>query len=49
MGMFLLPGYFGVGAVFYAEPISDIMACAAASTTFIMLSGKVLKDNRRLF
>ena len=40
---------FWVEAVFYAEPISDIMACAAASTTFIMLSGKVLKDNRRLF
>ena len=40
---------FGVEAVFYAEPISDIMACAAASTTFIMLSGQVLKDKRRLF
>ena len=49
LGMILLPRYFGVEAVFYAEPISDIMACAAASTTFIMLSGKVLKDNRRLF
>ena len=36
LGMILLPRYFGVEAVFYAEPISDIMACAAASTTFIM-------------
>lgn len=49
LGMILLPRYFGVEAVFYSEPISDITACAAASTTFILLSGKVLKDNRRLF
>ena len=49
LGMILLPRYFGVEAVFYSEPISDITACAAASATFILLSGKVLKDNRRLF
>jgi len=55
LGMILLPRYFGVEAVFYSEPISDITAFAdlrarpAASATFILLSGKVLKDNRRLF
>ncbi|MFQ9703669.1 MAG: MATE family efflux transporter [Enterocloster clostridioformis] len=31
LGMILLPRYFGVEAVFYSEPISDITACAAAS------------------
>ena len=48
LGMILLPRFFGVEAVFYAEPISDLAACISASITFIVLSGKVLGDNRRL-
>lgn len=48
LAMILLPRFFGVESIFYAEPISDIMACMAATTTYLTLSGRVLGDNRRL-
>ena len=47
-GMLLLPMMFGVETIFFAEPISDLVACLTSSTTFLLLSGKVLGDNRRL-
>lgn len=47
VGMMLLPMMFGVEKVFFAEPISDIVACIASSLTYILLSGKVLGDKRR--
>ena len=40
--------YLGVGAVFYAEPLSDVVACVSSATVFLLLSGKILGDNRRL-
>ena len=48
LGMLLLPMLFGVEKVFFAEPISDISACVMSSCTFLLLSGRVLGDNRRL-
>ncbi len=48
LGMLLIPMLFGVEAVFFAEPVSDLTACISSSTTFLLLSGKVLGDNRRL-
>lgn len=47
VGMMLLPMMFGVEKVFFAEPISDIVACIASSLTYVLLSGKVLGDKRR--
>lgn len=49
LGMILLPQLFGVEAVFYAEPISDLIACATSTVTFLLLSGRVLGDRKRLF
>lgn len=49
LGMILLPQLFGVEAVFYAEPISDLIACATSTVTFLLLSGRVLGDGKRLF
>ena len=39
---------FGVEKVFFAEPISDMVACVLSSCTYLLLSGRVLGDNRRL-
>lgn len=44
--LMILPRYFGVDAVFYSEPIVDLIAAIVSTTVFMMLSGKVLK--RRL-
>ena len=48
MGMLFLPMLFGVEKVFFAEPISDMVACVLSSCTYLLLSGRVLGDNRRL-
>ena len=48
LGMIFLPRFFGVETVFYAEPISDIIACMASTVTYLALSGRVLGDHRRL-
>lgn len=48
LGMLIFPAVFGVEAVFYAEPVSDLVACISSSITFLLLSGKVLRDKRRL-
>ena len=48
LGMLVFPALFGAAAVFYAEPVSDLIACMSSSITFLTLSGKILGDNRRL-
>ena len=48
LGILFLPAVLGVGAVFYAEPLSDVVACVSSATVFLLLSGKILGDNRRL-
>ncbi|MCD8168704.1 MAG: MATE family efflux transporter, partial [Clostridiales bacterium] len=48
LGMLLLPMLFGVEKVFFAEPISELFACGLSSCTFLLFSGRVLGDNRRL-
>lgn len=48
MGMLVLPAVFGVEAVFFAEPVSDGIACISSSLTFFLLSGRILGDGRRL-
>lgn len=48
VGMLLLPVWFGAEAVFFAEPLSDGVACISSSLTFLLLSGKVLGDHKRL-
>ena len=47
IAMLVLPAVAGAQNIFYAEPISDIVASIAASSTYLLLSGKVLKDGRR--
>jgi len=47
IAMLVLPAVAGAQNIFYAEPISDIIASIAASSTYLLLSGKVLKDGRR--
>ena len=48
IGMLVFPALFGVEAVFFAEPVSDMAACISSSAVFLLLSGKVLGDNKRL-
>lgn len=48
LGMILFPAFLGVQAVFYAEPVSDFISCLSSSGTFLLLSGKILGDGRRL-
>lgn len=48
VGMLALPVMFGVEKVFFAEPISDMIACITSSVTYLLLSGKILGDHRRL-
>lgn len=46
-----LPKNFGVEAVFYTEPIIDLIAAVVSTTVFLTISGKILKkrllDRRR--
>lgn len=48
LGMLILPALFGAEAVFYAEPVADMCSCFSASIAYLLLSGKVLGDGRRL-
>ena len=47
LSMLFLPMVFGVEKVFFAEPISDIIACMTSTATYLLLSGKVLGDHKR--
>ena len=47
VGMLALPAAAGAQAIFYAEPISDIVAAVTSFSTYLLLSGKILKDGRR--
>lgn len=47
IAMLVLPVFGGAQAIFYAEPISDIMACISSIAIFLLLSGRVLGDGRR--
>ncbi|MCD7908652.1 MAG: MATE family efflux transporter [Clostridium sp.] len=47
IGMLALPYAAGAQAIFYAEPISDIVAAVVSFSTYLLLSGKILKDGRR--
>lgn len=46
--MLALPALFGVEAVFFSEPVSDLVACLVSFTTYLCISGRVLRDGRRL-
>lgn len=48
LGMLIIPMLFGVESVFFAEPVSDVAACISSAAAFLLLSGKVLGDNKRL-
>lgn len=48
LGMLIIPLLFGVESVFFAEPVSDVAACISSAAVFLLLSGKVLGDNKRL-
>ena len=37
LGILFLPAVLGVGAVFYAEPLSDVVACVSSATVFLLL------------
>lgn len=39
----ILPKYFGVEAVFYTEPIIDLISAVVSVTIYMTLSGKILK------
>lgn len=39
----ILPRFFGVEAIFYTEPIIDIIAAIASTSVYLLVSGKVLK------
>lgn len=47
VAMVCLPMFFGVERIFFAEPVSDFIACAVSAATCLMISGKVLGDNKR--
>lgn len=47
LSMLFLPMVFGVEKVFFAESISDIIACMTSTATYLLLSGKVLGDHKR--
>lgn len=48
VGMLAFPMLYGVEKVFFAEPVSDLVACISSSAAYLLLSGRVLGDNRRL-
>lgn len=48
LGLVAFPALLGAEAVFFSEPVSDLTACVVSSVTYIMLSGKVLGDHKRL-
>lgn len=41
--IFLLPVFFGAGAVFYAEPVSDIIGPAVSVIVYLIFMKKILK------
>lgn len=47
IAMLVLPAIGGAPAIFYAEPISDMLGCLLSIATFLLLSGRVLGDGRR--
>ena len=47
IAMFALPAIWGAQAIFYSEPISDMVACVTSLSTYLLISGKVLGDGRR--
>lgn len=49
LGMLVFPALFGVQAVFFAEPVSDLAASIVSSTAFLALSGRILGDGRSGF
>lgn len=42
--VFLLPVYFGVTAVFYAEPISDILGASVSIVVYLLMIRKILRQ-----
>ena len=48
LGMLIYPAVFGVEAVFFAEPVSDLVASMVSAAAFLLLSGRILGDHRRL-
>lgn len=47
VAMLGLPLLFGVGRIFFAEPISDMVACVVSVFTYLIISGRVIGDNKR--
>ena len=47
VAMVLLPMVFGVERIFFAEPVSDIVASITSILVYLFLSGKVLGDHKR--
>lgn len=45
---FLLPKYYGVEAVFYAEPIADTISAFTSTTVFFLLIGRILKKREHI-
>ena len=42
LALFLLPGAFGAQAVFYAEPVSDIISPIVSAVVYILAIRRVL-------
>ena len=45
---FLLPRFYGVEAVFYAEPIADAISAVSSASVFLLLIGKILRKRERV-
>lgn len=45
---FLLPEFYGAEAVFYAEPIADVVSAFSSSAVFFLLIGKILRKREQL-
>ncbi len=43
----IFPHFFGVWGVYYAEPVSDILSAATASTLFLININKILKKKEK--
>lgn len=47
VAMLCLPLLFGVEQIFFAEPVSDFVACIVSGAACLLISGRVLGDNKR--
>lgn len=47
-GVFLIPVFFGIEAVFYTEPLSDFLGSAVSVTAFLILFKRIIGDPKRV-